>query len=568
MQGVRKRFGATLALDGVDLEVDRGEVLALMGENGAGKSTLMKVLSGAHQPDEGKMWLAGEPYHPRNPLEARRAGVAMIYQELSLAPHLSVAENILLGLEPGRGPLLDWASMRRQAAEAMAQVGHPEMRLDTPVARLSVGEQQLVEIARAVAIGCRVLVLDEPTSSLTREDIGRLFALVRRLKAQGHAIIYISHFLEEVKEISDRYTVLRDGRSVGGGETASAAEDQIIALMVGRKVDDLYPRSPRRPGDVVLEVRDLGGAAKPQSATLALRRGEVLGIAGLVGAGRTELLRAIFGLDTVRRGEIKVAALGEARGETAGVRRRTNHRGTEDTEAGREGSMARARRGPDAPMRPSVAAPPHSLPAAASVSSVPLWLLQSASRFRTSSRSAAPAERWAQGMGMVSEDRKNEGLALGLSITDNLTLTCLPAFFSPARLDRGGREWADRLAVRYRGMRQSVGDLSGGNQQKVALARLLYHEADVLLLDEPTRGIDVGSKAEIYRVIDELACRGKAVLMVSNYLPELLGVCDRVAVMCRGILGPARPVEEVNAHQLMLEATGGETSGFAAGETT
>jgi ribose transport system ATP-binding protein len=498
MQGVHKRFGATVALDGVDLSVDRGEVLALVGENGAGKSTLMKVLSGAYQPDEGKMWLAGEPFRPRSPLQARRDGVAMIYQELSLVPHLSVAENILLGLEPQRGLLLDWGAMRRRAAEAMAQVGHPDLPLDTPVARLSVAEQQLVEIARAVAIGSRVLVLDEPTSSLPRRDIARLFSLVRRLKGQGHAIIYISHFLEEVTEISDRYTVLRDGRSVGGGETASAAQDQIIAQMVGRRVDDLYPRSLRTPGEVVLEVRDLGGIAKPRSASLLLRRGEVLGVAGLVGAGRTELLRAIFGLDAVRRGEIKVAL----------------HTGS-------------------------------------------------------ASAAAPPSRRWAQGVGMVSEDRKTEGLALGLSVTDNLTLTRLPALLSPGRLDRDARQWADRLAVKIRGMRQSVGDLSGGNQQKVALARLLYHDADVLLLDEPTRGIDVGSKAEIYRVIDELACRGKAVLMVSNYLPELLGVCDRVAVMCRGVLGPARPVEEVDEHHLMLEAIGAETGsdGVSAGET-
>jgi ribose transport system ATP-binding protein len=525
MQRVCKRFGATVALDGVDLAVDQGEVLALVGENGAGKSTLMKVLSGAYQPDEGKMWLAGEPYRPRNPLEARRAGVAMIYQELSLVPHLSVAENILLGLEPRRGLLLDWASMRRKAAEAMAQVGHPEVPLETPVGRLSVAEQQLVEIARAVAIGSRVLVLDEPTSSLTRRDIARLFVLVRRLKGQGHAIIYISHFLEEVKEISDRYTVLRDGRVAGGGATASAEQDQIIAQMVGRRVDDLYPHSPRTPGEAVLEVRDLGGLAKPRSATLVVRRGEVLGIAGLVGAGRTELLRAIFGLDQVRRGEVKVAFRRQGDGET-----------------GRWGETA----GPAlSPARP-VAAPSPRFARAGTRPHRPL--------------APSPKRRWEQGVGMVSEDRKTEGLALGLSVTDNLTLTRLPALLSPARLDRQARQWADRLAVRCRSMRQSVGDLSGGNQQKVALARLLYHDADVLLLDEPTRGIDVGSKAQIYRVIDELACRGKAVLMVSNYLPELLGVCDRIAVMCRGVLGPARPVGDVDEHQLMLEAIGAETS--------
>jgi ribose transport system ATP-binding protein len=351
----------------------------------------------------------------------------------------------------------------------------------------------MVEIARAVAVGSRVLVLDEPTSSLARHDIARLFELVRRLREQGHAIIYISHFLEEVQEISDRFTVLRDGRSVGGGVTQGSAAQEIIALMVGRDVAELYPRSMRTPGDVVLQVRELAGASKPQSATLELRRGEVLGIAGLVGAGRTELLRTIFGLDAVRRGEVKVATAGEAF-------------------------------------------------SGASSGAVP------------------PARRWQQSVGMVSEDRKTEGLALNLSIGDNLTLTSLPRVFNPARLDAAASDWAKKLAVKCRDVRQNVGDLSGGNQQKVAIARLLFHDVDVLLLDEPTRGIDVGSKAQIYGVIDELACRGKAVLVVSSYLPELLGICDRIAVMCRGVLGPARDVADVDEHRIMLEATGSETT--------
>jgi ribose transport system ATP-binding protein len=485
MEGVRKCFGATVALDGVDLAVQRGEVLALVGENGAGKSTLMKVLSGAIQPEEGRMWLDGSHYEPRDPFDARRAGVAMIYQELSLAPDLTVAENILLGMEPTRGPFLKRTEMRRRAAEAMAMVGHGEIPPERLVARLSMAERQLVEVARAVAIGSRLLVLDEPTSSLTRQDIGRLFALVRRLKAQGHAVIYISHFLEEVQEIAERFLVLRDGRSVGGGAMAAAGTAEIVAMMVGRAVEALYPRSVRTPGEVVLEARELGGTVKPRSATLALRRGEVLGIAGLVGAGRSELLRTLFGLEPVRRGAIRV----------------WGHAATE-------------------------------------------------------SGAASPSERWRQGVGMVSEDRKSEGLALGLSVTDNLTLTRLPPLLRPATLAAVAAEWAERLAVRFHGVGQSVGELSGGNQQKVALARLLYHDADVLLLDEPTRGIDVGSKAQIYRVIDELACGGKAILMVSSYLPELLGVCDRIAVMCRGVLGAARPVEELDEHQIMLEATG------------
>jgi ribose transport system ATP-binding protein len=494
MSGVHKRFGATVALGGVDLHVNASEVLALVGENGAGKSTLMKVLSGAHLPDSGEMWIDGQPYRPRNPLDARRAGVAMIYQELSLARHLSVMENIVLGVEPQRGPLLDWRTVREIAAKAMRTLGRPDIPLTKPVGELSVAEQQLVEIGRAVASDCRVLVLDEPTSSLTKSDIVRLFDLVRLLKSQGHAIVYISHFLEEVKEISDHFTVLRDGKSVGGGETGDATSEQIIALMVGREVEDLYPRSDRHPGEVVLEVNDLSALTtqEPTSvappgvrlrrASLRLHRGEVVGIAGLVGAGRTEFLRSLFGLDRVRSGEVRIAT----------------YRGA-----------------------------------------------------------ASPARRWSQRVGMVSEDRKVEGLALGLSIADNLTLSNLPIITSPDAQANASRHWVDKLKIRCRTPHQPVGDLSGGNQQKVAIARLLHHGVDVLLLDEPTRGIDVGSKAQIYEVIDELAKSGKAVLMVSSYLPELMGVCDRIAVMCRGVLGPARPVAERTEHDVMMEATGG-----------
>jgi ribose transport system ATP-binding protein len=488
MQGIRKRFGATIALDGVDLSVRSGQVLALVGENGAGKSTLMKVLSGAYKPDDGQMWLDGEPYRPRNPLDARRSGVAMIYQELAQAPHLSVMENIFLGIEPTHGPLMDWKKIRARATAAMEQVGRGDIPVDRPISRLSVAERQLAEIARAVAIGCRVLVLDEPTSSLTSRDVPNLFRLVRQLKANGHAIVYISHFLEEVKEISDRYIVLRDGRSVGGGITAEATPKQIVAMMVGRTVEDLYPRSRRTPGELILSLKDVAGKVKPVDASLELRRGEVLGIAGLVGAGRTELVRAVFGLDAVRRGEIRI-------GQFSGA--------------------------------------------------------------------ASPKRRWAQKVGMVSEDRKIEGLALSRSIEENMTLASLPRIVHPARLQQQSRHWLKRLAVRCGGPGQGIGELSGGNQQKVAIARLLYHDVDVLLLDEPTRGIDVSSKAQIYQLIDELACGGKAVLIVSSYLPELLGICDRIAVMCKGRLGAAKPVNQINEHQIMLEATG--STGLATG---
>jgi ribose transport system ATP-binding protein len=480
MEGVRKRFGATVALDGVDLSVGAGEVLGLVGENGAGKSTLVKVLSGAHPPDEGRMWLDGAPYRPAHPLEARRAGVSMIYQELSLARHLTVMENIVLGVEPARGPFVRWSEVRARAVEAMAQLGRGDIAPETPVHRLAIAEQQLVEIARAVAVGARVLVLDEPTSSLARDDVQRLFELVRRLKARGLGIIYISHFLEEVRALCDRFTVLRDGRSVGSGEVAATENARIEARMVGRSVGDLYPRSPRTPGEVVLELSDVAGAGKPRRASLTVRRGEVLGIAGLVGAGRTELLRAIFGLDPVRSGRVAV---------------------------------------------------------------------------RSNAESASPARRWAQGVGFVSEDRKSEGLALSLGIGDNITLSSLAAFGRPSARAVRSRRWIESLGIRCRDATQPVRDLSGGNQQKVALARLLEHDVDVLLLDEPTRGIDVGAKAEIYRRIDALACAGKAVLIVSSYLPELLGICDRIAVMNRGQLGPARPVSECDEHQIMVEAT-------------
>jgi ribose transport system ATP-binding protein len=496
MRGVSKRFGATQALCRVDLEVQPGEILALVGENGAGKSTLMKVLSGAHQPDGGQMWLDGQPYQPRNPFDARQHGIAMIYQELSLAPHLSVMENILLGIEPTAGPLVRWNEMRRRAVEALRKIGLDGVSPEMPVHRLPLARQQMVEIARAVAIESRVLVLDEPTSSLAQRDIDRLFQLIRSLRAHGISVIYISHVLEEVYEISERFAVLRDGELVGGGAISGTPSGKMITMMVGREVEDLYPRSPRpADGEMILELRNLAGAGKPVSASLKLQRGKVLGIAGLVGAGRTELMRAIFGLDRVASGQIRVGAYSGA---------------------------------------------------------------------------ASPRRRWSQGVGMLSEDRKREGLALGLSIADNITLSRLDRlgpwrFVVPARQRAAALPWIERIPIKCDSPAQRVSALSGGNQQKVAIARLLHSDVDLLLLDEPTRGIDVGSKSQIYQLIDDLAvgdlAKGqpsKAVLLVSSYLPELLGVCDEIAVMTRGRLGPTRPVAEWDEHQLMLAATGKE----------
>ena len=492
VRGIVKRFGATRALDGVDLTVAAGEIRGLVGENGAGKSTLLRVLSGALAPDAGELRLEGAPYAPRDPAGGRARGVATIYQELSLAPHLSVEANLVLGVEPRRGPFLDRAGCRELARRALARVGRGAELLGQRAGALPLAERQLVEIARALVIDARLIVLDEPTSSLGTREVEALFALLADLRAEGRAIVYVSHALEEVARLCDRTTILRDGRTVGVLERERFDAGAAVALMVGRDVRALYPRSPRVPGEVLLEVTALAGTRLPAEATLALRRGEVLGIAGLVGAGRTELLRALFGLDAVKRGALRI-------GSVAGPR--------------------------------------------------------------------APAERWRHGTGFLAEDRANEGLATGLSLTDNLCLPLDPrlgraGFVSPRARARVTRAWIERLGIRCRSAAQPVAELSGGNQQKLAFARLLAADVDLALLDEPTRGIDVGAKAELYRRIDALAAgaeggRARAVLIVSSFLPELLGVCDKVAVMRKGVLGPARPVAELSEHALLAEATGG-----------
>ncbi|MEO6811192.1 MAG: sugar ABC transporter ATP-binding protein [Isosphaeraceae bacterium] len=488
VRGVSKTFGANRALDGVSLDLEAGEVHALIGENGAGKSTLMKVLSGAYRPDAGTMTLGGLPYAPRGPRQARRLGVAMIYQELTLAPHLSVEANVMLGRERTTAGLIRRREHQRLVADALTLLDHPDIRPDAIASRLSVGAQQLVEVARALVSDARVIVFDEPTSSLTSRDAAKLFEVIERLKNRGLAIVYISHFLEEVRQVSSRYTVLRDGRTVARGTMAEAELATIIAQMVGRDLTEMFPGVPHQPGGPVLDLSALSGWNLPKQANLTVRRGEVFGIAGLVGAGRTELLRAVFGLDPVRSGQIRIHGCPAGRG--------------------------------------------------------------------------TPGRRIRQGLGLLSEDRKGEGLALGQSIEDNLTYSALARYawlgwLNPRRRRAATLEWMHTLNVRANGPSQVIGTLSGGNQQKVALARLLHQEADVLLLDEPTRGIDVGSKAEIYRMIGELAAQGKAVLMVSSYLPELLGICDRIAVMTRGTLSEARPVEAWTEHSIMQVATGG-----------
>jgi ribose transport system ATP-binding protein len=486
-EDVRKNFGATSALRGVSFEVQPGEVHALIGENGAGKSTLMKILSGVLRPDAGVVELDGLPFAPAGPLEARRRGVAMIHQELTLAPHLSVEANILLGAEPSRFGWIDRARSRERARAALAELHHEGISLDAATSSLPIAEQQVVEIARALCGNPRVLIMDEPTSSLTAVDTENLFRVIGRLRAAGVSVIYISHFLEECQRVADRYTVLRDGQSVGSGDMRGAELGQLIRLMVGRDMQDIFPRSPRTPSRPVLEWRRLAGVTRPRSASLTLRAGEILGLAGLVGAGRTEALRACFGLDRITGGVVVVHGRDQTR--------------------------------------------------------------------------ATPARRLASGIGLLSENRKEEGLMLERSVADNLTLSKHAPFtragwISRARQNRLTEEWMARLGVRARHPGQPIRELSGGNQQKVAIGRLLHHDAAILLLDEPTRGVDIGSKAQIYRLMNELAERGKAVIFVSSYLPELLGVCDTIGVMSRGVLTDVRPSAEWTEHSLMAAAIG------------
>ncbi len=487
LTAIRKSFGATRALRGVSLDIAPGEVHALIGENGAGKSTLMKILSGAHAPDEGTMELGGERYAPANPHDARLKGVAMIYQELNLALHLSAQENILLGAESARAGWIERQASRERARSALAQLGHESLALERPAGTFSIATQQVIEIARALLTNPKVLIMDEPTSSLTQADTERLFATIARLRGQGVSIIYISHFLEECRRIADRYTVLKDGETVGSGEMRGAGLDHIVTLMTGREVKDLYPKTTHAPGAVVLETKSVASAPRLKRASFQVRAGEIFGLAGLIGAGRTDLLRTIFGLDPLDAGEVLV--------------------------------------------------------------------------FGAAARGANPSRRWREGVGFLSENRKEEGLMLTQSIADNITLTKQSAFgrfgwINGRRQRATAQRWVGELAVKCRDAAQPISQLSGGNQQKVALARLLEHPAKIFLLDEPTRGIDVGSKAQIYGIIGDLAAAGKAVVVISSYLPELLGLCDTIGVMCRGELAAVRPRADWNEAEIMRVATG------------
>ncbi len=491
LRGVRKAFGNAQALRAADLEIAPGEVHALVGENGAGKSTLMSILGGSLSPDSGEMEFLGAPFRPVHPREAGNLGVSLVHQELALAPDLDVEANICLGREKSRlGFVLPQTARVR---EVLSWLGYGRLDPKARVGDLGVAERQIVEIARALFHDARLILMDEPTSSLPAADAESLFAMIARLKARGVSVVYISHFLEEVARVADRITVLRDGETVAAGLPAETPVRDILAAMVGRPVAEIFPSSPRNIGDTLLDVRAwvCGTGAAP--ASFSLRRGQILGLAGLVGSGRSSLLRSLAGLRPHSSGQAIWAKTAETMADSQG----------------------RAR--------------------------------------------AEPGKR----IGFLSEDRKEEGLALNLSVRANAALADLNRFRGPAGLLRLGAEAeavravCAKLRVRYRHLDQPVGALSGGNQQKVALSRLLLGDSEVWLLDEPTRGVDVGAKAEIYALVSRAAAEGKAVLWAGSHLPELFGMCDSLAVMHRGNMSPVKPVGLWSESEVMAWATSG-----------
>lgn len=467
MSGISKRFGGVHALSGVSFSAEAGEVHALMGENGAGKSTLMKILSGAYESEGGEIRIDGAPVQIHAPDHALRLGVSIIYQEFSLAKHLTVAENILIH-ELRDHFMIDRKKLNARAAALLAEMGFDDIDPAAPAGSLSVARQQVVEICKALSVECKILVLDEPTAVLTTHETEKLFALVRRLRAQGVCVIYISHRLEEIFALCDRITVLKDGAAVGTWETKTLDHDSLTGLMIGRELSDFFPPRNAHMGEVALEVRGLSSGVMVRDVSFKVRRGEVLGIGGLVGAGRTETLRAIFGADPIDAGEVLLhGAPHKPRGPGEGVRAR---------------------------------------------------------------------------IGLLPEDRKAQGVLLDMAIRANALMTPVNPHVGPlgwlkARGERAAVDGLSReLRLKAAGQDAHVSTLSGGNQQKVALMKWVVSGCDVLLLDEPTRGVDVGAKTEIYRVINELAEGGAAVVLVSSEMIELIGMCDRVAVMADGFV--------------------------------
>jgi rhamnose transport system ATP-binding protein len=498
LSGVGKSFGAVHALVDMELELHAGEVHALVGENGAGKSTLVKILSGVHAPDTGTLRLGGEFTVLGGPADARAAGIAVIYQEPTLFADLSVAENIFVGRQPlmggaaGIGKALrglrwiDTAEMRRRARQLFARLG-VHLDPDRPARGLSIADQQLVEIAKALSFDAQVLVMDEPTAALSGVEVERLFAVVRALRDAGVAILFVSHRFDEVFALAQRITVMRDGRRVSTDPAADLDVAMLVRRMIGREISQMFPKEQTSAGEAVLQVRQLTRSAVFADITFDVRAGEIVALAGLVGAGRSEVIRAVFGIDRYDSGEVLV--------------------GGEHLPRGR------------------------------------------------------PPAAMAAGLALVPEDRRQQGLVMELSVERNAMLTRRWALARLGLLSRraerqAAQSWIQRLQVKASGLTDPVSTLSGGNQQKLVLAKWLSTSPRVLIVDEPTRGIDVATKAEVHRLLSELAGRGVAVLMVSSELPEVLGMADRVLVMHEGRLVSEIPRQRADEESVMLAATG------------
>lgn len=491
LEGITKRFGNVTALDQVNLEIQAGEIHTLLGENGAGKSTLIKILGGIYQPDAGTLWSEDEPMTLPNVSAADRYQIRLIHQELSLAPNLTVAENIFLGREPSALGWLRKREMNRQAQALIQQLGLTELRdVTATVSTLSTAHQQLVEIARALSQEARVLVLDEPTSSLSELEVEALFQTLRHLREQGVGIVYISHRMEEIMRLSDRITVLRDGKTVGTAPASEVNPQTLIRWMVGRDIKDHFPRPPHRPGAVALSVSDLSNT-NVKGVSFEVRYGEVLGLAGLVGAGRTELARALFGIDRIEKGTIQI-----------------------------DGKPVRIR---------------------------------------------SPRDALRQGLVLVPEDRKQQGLIVEQSVAFNITLPWLKewirgcAFHYKTR-DKMVERTISRFGVRLSDAEQPVRDLSGGNQQKVLVGRWMKHPPKILILDEPTRGIDVGAREDLYRIIGELVSQGMALILISSDLDEVMNISHQIGTFRAGRLTGVSPAESVTAEEVMHQLTGGSSA--------
>ncbi|MDP8949769.1 MAG: sugar ABC transporter ATP-binding protein [Actinomycetota bacterium] len=486
MRSITKRFPGVTALDGVDFELEKGEVHVILGENGAGKSTLIKMLSGAYQPDEGEILLDGEPVRISSAAVAQALGISTIYQEFNLVPQLTVAENIFLGRQPRRFGLVDRGKMRDEARKLLERI---KVHVDphAPVSRLGVAQRQMVEIAKALSLDARILIMDEPTASLSGQEVERLFEIVRGLKEEEVGVIFISHHLEEVTEIGDRVTVLRDGKMVGQ-VPADTDHSEFVRMMVGRSIEDQFPRRRSETGEVLLEVKNLSREGVLEDISFRVRAGEVVGIAGIVGAGRTELARAIFGVDPVDSGEVRV-----------------------------EGRRIER---------------------------------------------ADPREAKHRGIGFITEDRQGQGIVPPLSVAENLGLASLGRNTSAGLVNRKeqrnqAEKMIEDLNIRTPGPEQEVQYLSGGNQQKVVIGKWLLVDSRVLIMDEPTRGIDVGAKVEIYELMNELTENGAGILMISSDLLEVLGMSDRILVMSGGRITGELSVEEATQERVMALATQG-----------